>query len=52
MYLLINLEGVWEVKFELLNENVQVPPPPPPFCYFISAHLVFQYNLPEKRTFL
>lgn len=29
MYLLINLEGVWEVKFELLNENVHVPPPPP-----------------------
>lgn len=28
MYLLINLEGVWEVKFELLNENVHVPPPP------------------------
>ena len=24
MYLLINLEGVWEVKFELLNENVHV----------------------------
>ena len=26
MYLLINLEGVWEVKFELLNENVHVLP--------------------------
>ena len=32
MYLLINLEGVWGVKFELLNVNVHVPPPPPPFC--------------------
>ena len=30
MYVLINLEGVWEVKFELLNETVPIPPPPPP----------------------
>ena len=29
MYLLINLEGVWVVKLELLNVNVHVPPPPP-----------------------
>ena len=40
MYLLINLEGVWEVKFELLNDNVNVPPPPPPHSVNISARVL------------
>lgn len=40
MYLLINLEGVWEVKFELLNENVHVPPPPPILLIYQRASCV------------
>lgn len=51
MYLLINLEGVWEVKFELLNENVHVPPPPPPILLIyqrascVSVQLTWKENI-------
>ena len=48
MYLLINLEGVWEVKFELLNENVHVPPPPILLLYQCASCVSVQLTRKEN----
>ena len=51
MYVLINLEGVWEVKFELLNEIVHIPPPPPHSVNISARVLCFSTTYPKREHF-
>ena len=50
MYLLINLEGVWEVKFELLNEIVHIPPPPHPILLIYQRASCVSVLLTRKEN--